>query len=158
MRNNKKYAFLGSDPLGSLLRDTAEEWDDAKHPKRNELEVSMVNSIHVAECPRCGSGEIKRNGKRANGIRLYRCKSCGRSFDALTGTVFSSARIPITERMEFAMHILEDHSLRTSALDNMNATTTGFLWLAQMFDSIRGCQDGVKLFGDVWADEFYIYR
>ena len=57
MRNNEKYAFLGSDPLGSLLRDTAEEWNDVKHPRRGELEVPMVNSIHVGECPHYGSAE-----------------------------------------------------------------------------------------------------
>lgn len=156
MRKKNKYAFLGSDPLGALLRGTAEEWDDAKHPRKNALEVSMINSISVRECPFCGSEEIKRNGKKPSGVGTYLCKSCCKRFDPLTGTVFAGAKIPISERMEFALHLLEDHSLITSTTDNMNASTTGFLWLAQIFDAIDGCQDGSMLSGEVWMDEFYI--
>lgn len=156
MRKKNKYAFLGDDPLGALLRGTAEEWDDAKHPWKSDLEVSMVNSIAVRACPFCSSAEIRRNGRKPSGVRTYLCKSCGRRFDPLTGTVFAGAKIPISERMEFALHLLEDHSLITSAADNMNASTTGFLWLAQIFDAIDGCQDGSMLFGEVWMDEFYI--
>ena len=36
-------------------------------------------------CPRCGEGGAVRKGK-ARGLWRYLCKSCGRTFNAVTGT------------------------------------------------------------------------
>lgn len=36
-------------------------------------------------CYKCGSDEIIKNGKNANGYQRYRCKSCGHTF--VSGTV-----------------------------------------------------------------------
>lgn len=39
-------------------------------------------------CPRCGTAGAVANGK-ARGLQRYRCKACGRTFGALTGTSLS---------------------------------------------------------------------
>ena len=39
-------------------------------------------------CPHCGSAGAVSRGK-ARGLRRYRCKECGRTFGALTGTALS---------------------------------------------------------------------
>ena len=155
MRKKDKYAFLGVDPLGSLLRETAEEWDGEKHRPPSAAELSMVNSIAVRACPHCLVGEPVRNGRNAGGVQTYKCKSCGRRFTPLTGTVFEDRKVAISERMEYIVHLLEDHSVVTSGRDNMNAESTAPFWLSQIFDAIEGCQEGVELFGDVWVDEYY---
>ena len=39
-------------------------------------------------CPHCGSAGAVSRGK-ARGLRRYRCKACGKTFGALTGTALS---------------------------------------------------------------------
>ncbi|GHB68524.1 IS1 family transposase [Persicitalea jodogahamensis] len=34
----------------------------------------------MEKCPRCGSGDIKKNGHIHNGKQNYYCKTCGRNF------------------------------------------------------------------------------
>ena len=36
----------------------------------------------MGKCPRCGSGDIKKNGHIHNGKQNYYCKDCGRNFVA----------------------------------------------------------------------------
>ncbi len=40
-------------------------------------------------CPRCGSDEVRKNGKDRRGSQVYACRACSRSFTALTGTPFA---------------------------------------------------------------------
>lgn len=42
-------------------------------------------------CPFCGSPDFRRGGTD-NGRQRYRCLACGRTFNALTGTVLSKTR------------------------------------------------------------------
>ena len=161
MRNKDKYSkVFGRGPLDNLLVATMEEWDDAKHRRISDEEVTMINSIHVGSCPHagCGSAHIKKDGKQPRtGVQRYRCLWCGRTFTPLTGTLFDSNKIPISERLEFLIHLLEQHSVATSTRDNVNAETTGGIWTFKAFLALRGCQEGVKVNGDeVWYDEFYI--
>lgn len=52
------------------------------------LEKLGVNSV----CPKCDSLLIVKNGKRANGIREYKCTECGRKFTLFTGTILEKTR------------------------------------------------------------------
>ncbi|MDY4783006.1 MAG: hypothetical protein SO286_05065, partial [Candidatus Enterosoma sp.] len=52
-----------------------------------------------------------------------RCLDCGKAFSPLTGTVFDSHKIPISEWSEYVMHLFEFHSLSSSARDKRNAKT-----------------------------------
>jgi IS1 family transposase/transposase-like protein len=36
----------------------------------------------IIKCPRCGSEQIVRNGKKPNGKQLYKCRDCNRQFIA----------------------------------------------------------------------------
>lgn len=48
-------------------------------PKSKPLS-SLPNSR--PDCPRCGSGMVKKDGMTASGEQRYRCKSCSKSFTA----------------------------------------------------------------------------
>lgn len=43
-----------------------------------EREVAFFNGYLREECPRCHSKLIEGNGRDRNGVRRWRCKSCGR--------------------------------------------------------------------------------
>ena len=119
-------------------------------------EAAMVNSAPVPGCPFCGSEALAKDGRRKDGVQKYLCRSCGRRFNPLTGTVFDSHKIPISEWIEYLLHLFEFHSVVTSARDNRNAHTTGVYWLRKVFAVLEGCQDSVVLSGDVWLDETYV--
>src|ERR1700739_2968442 len=49
--------------------------------------TSIVESrmAQAPVCPHCAAGRILKNGN-ARGLQRYKCRACGRSFCALTGT------------------------------------------------------------------------
>lgn len=147
---------LGGDEARKMVLSTVREWYDEKHRHASAEEVAMVNAARVDSCPFCGSGSFVGDGLGQSGVRRYRCKSCGRRFNPLTGTVFDSRRIPISERIEFLLHLFEFHSVKTSARDNKNDGKTGIFWVNQAFLVLRGSQDGIVLSGRVWVDETFV--
>lgn len=139
-----------------LILDTLSEWEAAKHPRISKPETEFINSLDMSCCPFCGSAEIVRNGHRKDGTALFRCRSCGRSFNPLTGTVFDSRKIMISEWMEFLIHLFEFHSLVSSSRDNRNAENTGIYWLSKAFSVLEGTQEGTMLKGRIWLDETFV--
>ena len=136
-----------------LIESTVLEWYDQKHRRPSAEEIAFVNSLPVSSCPRCRSRIVAKDGKGCNGIQRYVCRSCGRRFTPLTDTIFDSRKIPISEWIEYLVHLFEYHSLKTSASDNRNAETTGGYWLSKVFAVLDGIQRGVVLRGRVYADE-----
>lgn len=148
----------GGSPLGNLLYSTVEEWFLAKHRRASEAEVGLINSLVPDRCPHCGSPAVIRYGKRKDGVRVYACKSCGRRFNPLTGTVFDSRKIPLSEWVEFLIHVVQFQSVLCSSLDNQNAYNTGRYWMRKLFAVLEGYQDGIELSGKVWVDETFLSR
>lgn len=144
-----------ADEAGALYNSTMSEWYDAKHRAPSADEIAMVNSVAPQACPFCGLGPIIRYGFRKDGIRRFLCKSCKGQFNPLTGTLFDSHKIAISEWIEFIIHLVEFHSVRTSASDNRNAETTGKYWLSKVFEALKGYQDGIVLAGRVYIDEAF---
>ncbi len=138
-----------------LISMTVHEWYDAKHGRVSVEEAGLVNSIPIFSCRLCGSGRIKQNGVYRSGIKRYFCNDCHRSFSALTGTVFEDRKIPISEWIEYLMHLFEFHSITTSARDNRNACSTGRYWLFKVFAVLEGFQKDVMLEGNVYLDETF---
>lgn len=160
MNNKQKKALKAkfSDDLGSsrMMVSTLSEWYDAKHRPPSADEVAFVNSIPVGSCPRCGSENVRRDGRsKKTGLIVRECKDCGKKFGPLTGTVFDSRKIPLSEWIEFLVHLFQFHSVKTASLDNRNADSTGRYWLSKVFAVVEGIQEGVSLSGDVWIDETY---
>ena len=58
----------------------------------SEFEERMVES---PECPHCHSSLINRHGK-VNKMQRYRCKNCGKTFVATTGTPLARLKIQRT--------------------------------------------------------------
>lgn len=143
-------------PTERMVDSTVSEWYREKHRRLTAEEAAMVNSARVPGCPFCGSWNFARDGRRRDGVQKYLCRSCGRRFNPLTGTVFDSHKIPISEWVEYLLHLFEFHSVVTSARDNRNAHTTGVYWLRKVFAVLEGCQGSVVLSGDVWLDETYV--
>lgn len=145
-------------PLSKMIVGTTEEWYRAKHPRTSGDEVGLINSLSVSACPYCGSGSIKKNGKRRDGMQTYRCRGCGRKFNPLTGTVFDSRKIPISEWIEYLVHLFQYQSVSVSSLDNRNSLSTGRYWMRKVFSVIKDCQKGIVLGSPFWIDETFLSR
>lgn len=118
----------------------------------------FVNSLNITKCPYCDGTHFKKDRHRKDGIQKYFCKECNRSFNPLSNTIFDSKKIPISEWIEYLLHLFEFHSIKTSATDNRNSNTTGQYWLIKVFEVLKGIQDDVVLDGRIWLDETYFSK
>ena len=151
--------FSDGEPSSAMMVSTLSEWYDAKHRRASPEEVAFINSLPAESCPYCGSTGLRRDGfAKKTGLLIRECKTCGRKFNPLAGTIFDSRKIPFSEWVEFLLHLFQFHSVRTSAFDNRNADSTGFYWLSKAFLVVDGIQDEIVLSGDVFIDETYFPR
>ncbi len=77
-------------------------------------------------CPRCGHARTVRWGS-SGGRQRHRCKGCGRTFGAFTGTPFQGLRRP-SAWMVFADSLARGDSVRLSATRCGVAPSTAFRW------------------------------
>lgn len=151
-----KAKFSGCRGSSGMMVSTLSEWYDAKHRRPSAEEVDFVNSIPIDSCPHCGSRAVRRDGKsKKTGLIVMECKGCGRKFGPLTGTMFDSRKIPLSEWVEFLVHLFQFHSVKTSSMDNRNAESTGRYWLSKAFAVVDEIQSNIRLSGTVWIDETY---
>ncbi|MGB9595871.1 MAG: IS1/IS1595 family N-terminal zinc-binding domain-containing protein [Candidatus Poribacteria bacterium] len=83
-------------------------------------EEKIQNYIHELrwrgkdlECPHCESKDVHPWGcyHRKPGLRQYRCKSCGRTFNDLTGTIFHDSQLPLSAWFSIAFLIALGYSI-----------------------------------------------
>ena len=103
---------------------------------------------------RTARGRTSSPGGRANGLARYRCKSCGRTFNALTKTPM--ARLRKKERwLDHAQAMLEGTSLAKAAERCGVHPTTAFRWRHRFLRS-PALDKPKTLTGIVEADETFI--
>lgn len=104
------------------------------------------------QCPRCSGEVIQRWGKR-HGLQRYRCKSCQRTFNALTNTPL--ARLRHKDRwLSYSHSLKEGHSVRRSANENGINSSTSFRWRHRFLDAPTH-NPSAKMAGIVEADETF---
>lgn len=138
-----------------LISSTIHEWYDAKHRISSTDEILLINKFVKERCPYCSSIEIVKNGFYKTNIQRYHCNSCNKNFSPLTNTIFEPKKIPISEWIEYLIHLFEFHSIRTSARDNRNSESTGKYWLIKVFEVLKDIQKDIVLEGNIYLDEMY---
>ena len=103
-------------------------------------------------CPHCGAGGAVSRGK-ARGLRRFRCKDCGKTFGALTGTALSD--LHHKERwLDFGASLAEGETIKESAERCGIALSTAHRWRHRFLAAIRQAPD--RLAGIVEADETFV--
>lgn len=143
------------DSTEMLISDTVVKWYDEKHKKTSNKEVEFINSINIEYCPFCGCDDFVKNGYYKSGYRQYKCNNCHKRFSPITNTIFDGKKIPISEWIEYLIHLFEFHSITTSSRDNRNASSTGKYWLIKVFTVLENIQDDVTLDGNIYFDEMF---
>ena len=110
-------------------------------------------------CVHCGAAGLVRWGSTRTGLQRLRCKACGRTFSAASGTVVARIRLP-----EKLQQVLTDmfapvpSSCRRLAARLRVDKMTVWRWRASILKALDGA-DGIgahRLGGIVEADETYM--
>jgi transposase-like protein len=127
-----------------------------KASTRIERDVLATIGEHKVErlgCAHCGADEIVGWG-RSHGLPRYRCKACGRTFNAATGTAM--ARLRKKDRwLDQAQAMIESVSLAKAAERCGVHPTTAYRW-RHRFLSAPALDKPQTLQGIVEADETFI--
>ena len=105
-----------------------------------------------AGCPHCGNGHVVRNGS-ASGLQRYKCRVCGRTFNALTGTPL--ARLRHKSKWIVQAEVLRDGMTITQAAKRLKvARSTAFRW-RHRFMAVPKTIQAQSLAGIAEADETF---
>ncbi len=143
--------------LAALKKAAAEPSASKTKGKRREdaLGTTGVERVERQGCPHCASREIVGWG-RSDGLLRYRCKACGRTFNALTKTPMAHLRKK-EKWLDHARAMIEGRSLaKTAELCGVHPTTA-FRWRHRF---LRAPADDKPrtLSGIVEADETFILK
>jgi transposase-like protein len=131
--------------LGAALNQLSDE------PKVFELIESCFDARNA--CPHCASVELYRHGL-VNGLQRYKCKSCHKTFNALTGTPLARLRDK-AKWMNYLAAMAQSLTVRQSASDTGVHRNTSFRWRHRFLEWIT--QDHPStLHGITEADETYL--
>lgn len=149
----------------AIFRAWLSEIDDLTADQRLDLEevlIGRVPRVAVAavieastgderRCPHCGNGKSVACGK-VDSLQRFRCKHCGKSFNALTGTPL--ARLRKKECwLDFGQSLSEGETVAASAERCGVALSTAFRWRHRFLTSKAASQ---ILTGIVEADETFV--
>ena len=121
---------------------------------RTDRVVELIETADAAcACPRCGSNASYRHGQ-ANGLQRFRCRRCGRTFNALSGTPLARLRLK-HHWLDYLDRMLDSRSVRRSANELGVASTTTFRWRHRFLTRTKDDRPA-QLGGITEADEMYV--
>ena len=104
------------------------------------------------QCPHCQTSGAENRGM-ARGLRRFRCKACGKSFNALTGT--SLSRLRHKDRwLAFGESLAKGETVEQAVVRCGVAHSTAFRWRHRFLDAAEPASS--KLGGIVEADETFV--
>jgi transposase-like protein len=125
------------------------------HPGADTSDVASIgrHKVAVSGCPRCGQSDVVRWGN-ASGLPRYRCKSCARTFNALTKTPLAKLRMREKWGGQ-AGAVIDGLSLAKAARRCGVHYTTAFRWRHRFLAALSGDKPKT-LSGIVESDETFI--
>lgn len=118
------------------------------------LDILSGKSIKPKGCPHCQNPQIGGHGSFKDRPR-YRCKGCGKTFTALTGTALDG----VHDKAKFLRYVSSFAlrlSLRDAAQEHLITLKTSFDWRHRLMASLCKAARPKKLEGTIQADEKYI--
>lgn len=147
--HDRAFGFVPSEPSATAVPSNV--GDGAP---RDDL-LSQIGQARQAStgCPHCGGDKIGRWGK-SNGKPRYRCATCARTFNPVTGTPLARLRYP--ERWaDQAQALIAGETIAKAAKRLGVDYTTAFRWRHRFLAALN--QDKpARLSGIVEADETFI--
>ena len=124
-------AFATLEKAGAGGADAVAESSGRAPGKRGRREDALGTTsserVEAQGCPHCAGREIVGWG-RSHGLLRFRCKSCGRTFNALTKTPMAHLRKKEAKWPAHARAMIEGKSLAKTAQPCGVHPTTAFRW------------------------------
>jgi transposase-like protein len=141
-------------PAEALVKACHQDIYRYRHaPSSLKGEAEFFNAYVRAACPRCRSSLIEGRGLDPNGVKRWRCRSCGRSFSPATGTIFEGRKLPVADWTEFLLEVFSFESINAMTRANRRSQTTFPYWMAKLFAVLEDIQYTTVLSGVVQIDE-----
>jgi transposase-like protein len=135
-------------------RQRADLADVLNRGLRKEQTAALIEAAVARHaCPRCHSLRVHRDG-HADGLQRYRCVSCARSFNSLTGTPLARLRHR-TKWLPYLDCMLQSGTVRRAAALVGIHKNTSFRWRHRFLHSTKHDRS-LPLAGIIEADETYL--
>lgn len=149
---NRAFARL----LKQLRRLTPSQKGKLESTLHQEGAMDIVTTAieEPQHCPHCGSETYQKWGVRS-GLQRYRCNSCKKTYNALTGTPLARLRHKEVWA-DFARDLIKSTTVRESAAHCGVHKNTAFRWRHRMLNNAK--QSSAHLHGIVEFDETYFLK
>lgn len=117
-----------------------------------EKEIAELQENKIHTCPHCQSEKIMGWGSQ-NGKPRYKCSSCKKTFNPLTGTAISSIK-KLSLFKSYIHHMDNESSLRKAAKELGISLKTSFIWRHKILAALED-DDKTKMDGIVETDEAF---
>jgi transposase-like protein len=139
--------------IGLLQRQAQERLGEVVLHRRTEVIANTRRCIH------CGNTDIVRHGKDENRRQRFRCRrtgdiGCGRTFNALTGTVLARMRQP-DKWVAYATEMADHKSVADIVDDGIGVSRLTIWRWRQKFLKVQEGRPFPRLRGVVEADETF---
>jgi transposase-like protein len=148
-----KDFFVGLTLLSRHQRQRVVAFLQAGSGSDNAAEVIEAAATARAGCPHCASTALYRHGK-SHGLQRYRCRGCGKTFNALTGTPLARLR-ERSRWLDYLDCLLDTTSVRKAADMAGIDRTTSFRWRHRFLTGL-GEVPPKRLNGIAEADETFL--
>ena len=126
-------------------------------PDEREQVLAQIDLMNQArpKCPHCDEARVVRNGQ-ADGLQRYKCRGCGKTFNALTATPL--ARLRQRHKWLAQARVLDEGLSVHEAAERLQvAPSTAFRWHHRFLRLAQQAKSAL-LSGIAEADETFILR
>ena len=128
---------------------------DAGGHDKEVLSILESRLIQTRACPHCDGAWIVHNGS-ASGLQRYKCRTCQRTFNALSTTLLARLRMK-AKWLQQQDVLLQGLSVNKATAALNVAATTAFRW-RHRFLQLTQAVKATELTGVVEADETFFLR
>ncbi len=114
--------------------------------RTDAIAIIEARFAEAAACPHCASRGLAKRGFDRGGLQRWRCRACGRSFTALTGTPLSGLHKRETW-LAYAKAMIDHASVRKAAKICGLDKTTSFRWRHRFLEAPR--EDKAERLNDI---------
>lgn len=107
-------------------------------------------------CPWCHHEHNSRDSSTPSGRRRWVCAGCGRTYTALTGTVFEGSKKDFPAWAQFVRLMCYNAQLDLAAEACGISHQTAFEWRHRVMSTLGAYQERIVLRDRCWIDEMYI--
>jgi len=116
-------------------------------------ELAALLSARCSACPHCGATKLYKHGQ-AHGLPRYRCRTCRKTFNPLTGTPLAHLRLRY-KWLSYHQCLLDSLTIRKAAAAVNISRNTSFRWRHRFLAWVKNDRPE-HLHGIAEADEMYL--